>query len=103
MPRGPTPRRPRASTTRSGSRPARTGPLRFTGSPANAIQRLATAGGVATATASGIDGPAGITAGPDGALWFTNNAGNSIGRITTSGTVTTYTAPGINGPLAITA
>src|ERR1700691_4982033 len=34
-------------------------------------------------SASGIDDPVGITAGPDGALWFTNFHNNSIGRSTT--------------------
>jgi streptogramin lyase len=53
-------------------------------------------------TATGIDHPTGITAGPDGALWFTNYGNNSIGRITTSGTVTTYTASGISHPQDIT-
>jgi streptogramin lyase len=51
----------------------------------------------------GIDGPHGITTGPDGALWFTNIGGDSIGRITTSGTVTTYADRGIERPEGITA
>ena len=42
-------------------------------------------------TGKGIDGPVGITTGPDGALWFTNSANNSIGRITIGGKVTKYT------------
>ena len=36
--------------------------------------------------ASGLSGPAGITAGPDGALWLSSRAG--ISRVTTAGVVT---------------
>ena len=50
---------------------------------------------------TGISGPAGITAGPDGALWFTNVGNNSIGRITTAGKITDYTGPGIADPQRI--
>ena len=46
------------------------------------LGRITTAGAITTYTASGINSPYGITAGPDRALWFTSNAGNSIGRIT---------------------
>src|ERR1017187_5657992 len=53
-------------------------------------------------TATSIDEPLGIAAGPDGALWFTNQANNSIGRITTGGVVTNYTGTGISGPNGIT-
>src|SRR5580704_13809820 len=45
-----------------------------------------------------IQGPNGMTAGPDGALWFVNSTGNSIGRITTAGAITHYTDPSIHGP-----
>jgi streptogramin lyase len=37
---------------------------------------------VSNYTGTGIDGPAGITTGPDGAMWFTNYDNGSIGRIT---------------------
>ena len=50
-----------------------------------------------------IDGPDGITAGPDGALWFTNGGNDSIGRITTAGEVTNYTGDGIYAPDGIAA
>jgi Coenzyme PQQ synthesis protein D (PqqD) len=60
------------------------------------------AGTVTDYTDSSIDGPFGITAGPDGALWFTNYYGNSIGRITTNGAVTNYTDSSIDGPWEIT-
>ena len=54
-------------------------------------------------TGTGIDGPWGIAAGPDGAMWFTNYFGDSIGRITTTGVVTNYTGPGIDHPTGIVA
>jgi virginiamycin B lyase len=57
------------------------------------IGRISTTGTVTVLSSRKINGPSGITAGPDGALWFTNYAGNTIGRITTSGAVTTYTTP----------
>jgi streptogramin lyase len=48
-------------------------------------------------TGDGIDGPEGITAGPDGGLWFTNVGNSSIGEITitpgTTGTVTVHNYP----------
>ena len=61
-----------------------------------------------------IDGPEGITVGPDGNLWFTNTGnsnGGTIGRITTKGAVTSppYTGTGctvppcIDDPTSITA
>ena len=56
----------------------------------NSIGRITTAGVVTNYTGTGISGPAGIAAGPDGALWFTNYSNNSIGRITTAGVVTNY-------------
>lgn len=40
-------------------------------------------GGGPVSIYAGIDGPQGITAGPDGDLWFTNDGGNSIGPIST--------------------
>jgi virginiamycin B lyase len=52
----------------------------------SAVAAPAVAGKVTIYSARVIDGPRGITAGPDGALWFTNNGNNSIGRITTTGT-----------------
>jgi streptogramin lyase len=52
---------------------------------------------------AGLDGPAGITAGPDGAMWFTNTGNSSIGRITTTGTVTDHRGPDISIPEGITA
>ncbi|HTA93345.1 MAG TPA: hypothetical protein VK745_27395 [Polyangiaceae bacterium] len=42
---------------------------------------------------SDIDGPQGITTGPDGALWFTEGVGNRIGRITTAGVITEFPVP----------
>ena len=54
-------------------------------------------------TGTGISGPQGISAGPDGALWFANYGNNSIGRITTAGVVTNYTGAGISNPDAIIA
>ena len=58
---------------------------------------------LSTYTDPGMDGPQGITVGPDGALWFTNFANNTIGRITTDGVVTNYyTGVGIDGPQGIT-
>ena len=68
----------------------------------NSIGRITSTGVVTNYTDSTIDGPNGITAGPDGALWFTNSWGNSIGRITTSGVVTNYTGSGIFHPIDIT-
>ncbi len=55
------------------------------------IGRITPSGVVSSFTATGINAPEGITAGPDGALWFTNAANNSIGRITTDGAVSVYT------------
>ena len=55
--------------------------------------RLHASRGGPVAANLGIEGPYGITVGPDGALWFTNSG--SIGRITTGGTVTIYTDPSI--------
>ena len=69
----------------------------------NSIGRITTAGVVTNYTGTGINGPLGITTGPDGALWFTNNFNNSIGRITTAGVVTNYTDPSISSPCGITA
>ena len=46
----------------------------------------------------GIDGPEGITAGPDGACGSPTYANNSIGRISTAGVVTNYTGTGIDDP-----
>ena len=77
----------------------------FTNSGNNSIGRVTTSGVVTNYTGTGINGPAGITAGPDGALWFTNLGdyrGDSIGRITTGGAVTTFTGEGILGPERIT-
>ena len=54
------------------------------------IGRITTGGVVSNYTATGIDGPNAITAGPDGALWFTNAYGGTIGRITTSGSVSHF-------------
>ena len=51
-------------------------------SPAGATDAGSTRGIVTNYTGTGIDGPAGITAGPDGAVWFTNYHNSSIGRIT---------------------
>jgi streptogramin lyase len=59
-------------------------------------------GNITFYTGNGIDGPTGITVGPDGALWFTNQGNNSIGRITTSGVVTNFVGPGISHPFSIT-
>jgi sugar lactone lactonase YvrE len=56
-----------------------------------------------------VDGPSGITAGPDGALWFTYLAGGTygtggIGRITTSGQLSyPGTGSSIVNPTGITA
>jgi virginiamycin B lyase len=52
-------------------------------------------------TGTGISGPEGIAAGPDGTLWFTNFGNNSIGRITTGGVVTNYTGTGIGSPFGV--
>ena len=91
------PRR-RASTGQPGSPPGPTAP---SGSPTTTTTRSVgsalQARFVSTAT-PGIDGPAGIVAGPDGALWFTNRDGNSIGRISTAGAVRVYRHAGIDGP-----
>lgn len=54
-------------------------------------------------TGTGIDGPFGITWGPDGALWFVNVANNSIGRITTAGTVSNFPSTAIDEPISIVA
>jgi len=63
-----------------------------------------TTGGVITSYSDPrINGPWGITAGPDGAVWFTNDGDNTIGRITTSGAVTSYSDPSISRPLGIAA
>jgi streptogramin lyase len=40
---------------------------------------------------TGINGPQGIVAGPDGNIWFTNRGNNSIGRITPAGVVSNFT------------
>ncbi len=72
----------------------------------SSIGRITTSGVVTSYTAPSINGPGGITSGPDGALWFTNGGsglfsvgggdlfsvggGSSIGRITTSGMITSY-------------
>jgi len=71
------------------------GALWFTGTYANNIGRITTAGVFTmfppVPTANSL--PTGITAGPDGALWFTETYGNNIGRITTAGVVTEYPIP----------
>ena len=77
-----------------GSRPARTAPS------GSRTRRPTRSGGSPPRASSPIheraaEGPAGITAGPDGALWFTNAAASSIGRITTSGVVSIF--PGVPG------
>jgi streptogramin lyase len=54
-------------------------------------------------SAPSIEGPSGITVGPDGALWFPNFGNDSIGRITTAGVVSNYTDPSIVNPGGITA
>ena len=71
----------------------------------DSIGEITTSGQVSFVTdSSHIDGPEGITVGPDGALWFTNVGNNSIGRIDpTSGAVTSYTGTGIDDPTSITA
>src|SRR5207248_2125941 len=56
---------------------------------------------VANFTGTGISGPNGIAAGPDGALWFTNQDNNSSGLITTPGIVAKFSGPGIFGPEGI--
>jgi len=48
--------------------------------------------------ATGINGPTGITTGPDGAMWFTNRTNESIGRITTTGTVSNFSRKLIRHP-----
>ena len=63
----------------------------------------ASVGTVTNFTGTGISGPEGIAAGPDGALWFTNAGNDSIGRITTGGTVTNFTGTGISDPFGIAA
>ena len=67
------------------------------------IGRITTSGQVSSFSSSKINGPMGLTSGPDGALWFTNynypflgSTFGSIGRMTTSGVVTTYVEPGID-------
>ena len=69
----------------------------------NSVGRITTGGVITSYTDPSINGPYGITAGPDGALWFTNVGNYSIGRITTGGVVTNYSDPSINFPLAIAA
>ena len=77
----------------------------------DSIGEITTSGQVSFVTdSSNIDGPEGITVGPDGALWFTNVGNNTIGRIDpTSEAVTSYTYspppddPGIDDPTSITA
>ncbi len=59
--------------------------------------------GVTNYTGTGIDGPDGITWGPDGNLWFTNQTNNSIGSITTAGTVSQYQSTAIDQPTGIVA
>ena len=59
-------------------------------------------GVVSNYTDPSINGPTGITVGPDGALWFTNLHGASIGRITPNGTVSAVTDPSISFPSGIT-
>jgi virginiamycin B lyase len=63
----------------------------FTNYSGNSIGRITLTGKAAIFRGPGIDGPTGITTGPDGALWFTNSGNNSIGRITTHGKVSNYT------------
>jgi hypothetical protein len=77
--------------------------LWFTNTTGNSIERITTTGKVTSYTGTGISGPDGITAGPDGALWFTNGGNNTIGRITTTGQVTAYIDTGIDQPQGITA
>jgi virginiamycin B lyase len=70
------------------------------------IGRITTAGVVTdftTTSPSAIDGPSGITAGPDGALWFANRFERTIGRITITGTITALSDPFTIHPDAITA
>ena len=60
------------------------------GARGHSIGRITTGGKVTIYTDTGIKGPFGITAGPDGAMWFTDNGkhggGDSIGRIATRST-----------------
>ena len=65
----------------------------------NSIGRITTGGVITSYTDPSINGPYGITAGPDGALWFTNVGNYSIGRITTGGVVTNYSDPSIKLPV----
>ena len=61
------------------------------------IGRITTSGVVSDFTSTiphAIDGPGGITAGPDGSLWFTDSNHDSISRITTGGTITVF----LSGP-----
>ena len=52
---------------------------------------------------TGLDGPEGITTGPDGALWFTSQGHpGDIGRITTSGVITNCTSSALGIPSGIT-
>jgi streptogramin lyase len=52
---------------------------------------------------AGVNGPRGVTLGPDGNLWFTSYINGAIGRITPAGAISTYTNATISGPLSIAA
>ena len=93
--------------------------LWFTNNQNDTIGEITTSGMVSNYTGnppsdtdtygSGIAGPVGITAGPDGDLWYTNSDGGpygtgSIGQMTTSGTVASvHYDPAIVNPAGITA
>ncbi len=68
----------------------------------SSIDRVTTAGVVAPFSDPQMEGPTGITTGPDGALWFINHGNDTIGRITTAGAVTTFTGAQIAGAASIT-
>ena len=69
----------------------------------SSLGRITPSGHITSYSGGDIDGPFGVTEGPDGAMWFTNYDGNTIGRITMSGQVTTYPIPGgISSPQVIT-
>ncbi|HSG13644.1 MAG TPA: hypothetical protein VLA22_07225 [Gaiellaceae bacterium] len=84
----------------------------YNGDPrASGIGRITTSGKVTVYRGGAIDGPGGITAGPDAALWFTmfnyKRPYAGIGRITTRGRVTSTElssgeADGIGPSLGIT-
>ncbi|MGO9877608.1 MAG: putative Ig domain-containing protein [Acidimicrobiia bacterium] len=68
-----------------------------------AVTARAAGAAITNYTDPSINGPNGMTAGPDDALWFVNSTGDSIGRITTAGVISHFNDVTMNFPKDIAA